>query len=254
MRRVTVLLLAALALTACGTAPTATKAPARSLAGAKQPAAAQQPTTGMPMAAGAVDPRVTTTLGLVQHLRDTSSTASSTIMFNYISTSGTKEWMRSKYKYMKPRKNFVTLVTGSDSKAEGTELAWTGDGQVQVHTKFIGFWMNVGLDITDDRLKDPCGYQVNQTAVDKVFDTLLTPQARVTFKADGQLAGHAITVLDVVSPLSLKGTTREVFGIDKATGTPLLREMYKGDQKFYSMSVESNVMNPKLTGADFQVD
>lgn len=124
---------------------------------------------------------------------------------------------------------------------------------MQVHTKFIGFWLNITLPLTDDRLKDPIGYRLDQTAIDKVFDTVLCPQNQITYAGDSALAGRPMSLLAVVSPLSLKPATREVFGIEKGTGVPLLREMYKGDKLFFQMQLETNKLNAKLTSADFQL-
>jgi hypothetical protein len=200
------------------------------------------------------DTRVRDALAAVQKLRDSGSTADCTLMFRYVKTDGTKEWIRSHYKYQKPKRNSVELMTGSDSKVEGTQLIWTGGSKVKVKTKFVGFWLKIDLDLGDDRLKDPVGYRLDQTAIDKVFDTVLCPQNKVTYKADGLLNGHALAVLDVVSPLSLKPTTREVFGIDKATGVPMIREMYKGDKLFFRMQTESNKLNPTLSSKDFELN
>jgi hypothetical protein len=204
-------------------------------------------------AAPVTDMRIRDTLTMVQKLRDGGSTADCQLMFRYVKTDGTKEWIRSHYKYQKPKRNSVELMTGSDSKVEGTRLVWTGGSQVKVHTKFVGFWLNIDLPLTDDRLKDPVGYRLDQTSIDKVFDTLLCPQNQTTYVGDGALLGRPMAVLAVVSPMSLKPATREVFGIEKATGVPLLREMYKGDQLYFRMQLESNKLNAKLTAADFEV-
>jgi hypothetical protein len=199
------------------------------------------------------DARVRDTLALVQKLRDGGSTADCQLMFRYVKADGAKAWIRSHYKYQKPKRNSVELMTGSDSKVEGTQLIWTGGSKVKVHTKFLGFWLTIDLPLEDDRLKDPVGYRLDQTSIDKVFDTILCPQNQTSYLADGNLNGRPMAVLSVVSPMSLKPATREVIGIEKGTGVPLLREMYKGDQLYFRMQVETNKLNPKLTSADFDV-
>ncbi|MDB5101788.1 MAG: hypothetical protein JWM80_6209 [Cyanobacteria bacterium RYN_339] len=230
----------------------------------KSPAAADEPDLQTPRyapaapvaaapAAPSADTRVRDALTSVQKLRDSGSTADCQLMFRYVKDDGTKEWIRSHYKYQKPKRNSVELLTGSDSKVEGTQLIWTGGSKVKVHTKFVGFWLNIELGLEDERLKDPVGYRLDQTSIDKVFDTILCPQNQVTYKADGNLNGRVMAVLDIVSPLSLKPTTREVIGIEKATGVPLIREMYKGDKLFFRMQTETNKLNPKLTTKDFEL-
>jgi hypothetical protein len=249
------LLLATLALAACGKAPGQTDTVAR---GFEQPAGtvpAASPVAPATAPLGAapegVDTRVTAALTAAQRLRDGSGSADCVLMLHYIKDDGTKPWIRSHYKYQKPQHNALELLSSSESKVEGTQLVWTGGGKVQVHTKFIGFWLNISLDLQDDRLKDAVGYRIDQTAINKVFDTLLCPQNKVTYLADGNLKGRPMWVLNVVSPLSLAPATREVFGIEKSSGTPIVREMYKGDKAYFRMELESNKLNPHFTSADF---
>ena len=249
-RTVLLALLAALALGACGKTPTQATHTSRGLDSAITPAA---PATAPVGTTSGTDPRIAPVMALTAKLRATSTTADSTIMFHYVRSNGTKEWLHSRYKYQKPRRNAVELMAGSDTKVAGTKLVWTGESEVKVHTKFIGFWLNVSLPLADDRLKDPTDYRIDQTSIDKVFDTILCAQNQVSFVANGTVAGKPVTVISVVSPLSLKPATREVFGLETATGTPLLREMYKGSQLYYKMEVEKTTLNPHLTSADFEV-
>lgn len=253
LRKSACFVLAALSLAACGKTPTQPARPLRDLDTPAYTAPAAAPVTQAPAAMPGADPRVQAALAATQHLRDTSSTADIMLMCRYVKDDGTKAWIRSHYKYQKPRHNSVELLSGSDSKVEGTQLIWTGGGKVQVRTKFVGFWLNISLDLADDRLKDPAGYRLDQTAIDKVFDTLLWPQNQVSFLADGNQNGRPMTVLSVVSPLRLAPATREVFGVEKGTGVPLLHEMYKGDKLYFRSEVESNKANPKLTSADFEL-
>lgn len=239
-------LLAVSALAACTHTPTAARAPRDFVAPLATPTPLAPPQTQ-------VDPRVTAVLSLTQHLRDSNASADCVLSFRYVKSDGTKAWLKSHYKYEKPRHNAVEIVDASEDKAKGTQLIWTGGSDVQVHTKFIGFWLNVTLPLSDDRLKDPVGYRIDQTAIDKVFDTLLCPANRITYKGDGMMSGRAMTVIDVVSPLSLKPATHEIFGIEKATGVPLMREMYQGDKLYLHMELVSEVLNPHLTSKDFQL-
>jgi hypothetical protein len=161
---------------------------------------------------------------------------------------------KSIYKFQKPNRVLLNILESTNEKVNGTRLLWTGGSQVQVKTKFVGFWVTVSLDINDERIRDDRGYSIAQTSIPKTYETILHPAAQVVFKGEGQVAGRPVELLDVISPLSLKPTTREVYGIDRVSRTPVLREMYRGNKLIYRMQVDQITLNARFTSQDFKLD
>ncbi len=259
MRKPIALLLVAAALaglTGCGKdSPTR---PARKVNGqalnraplqGMQPGGAMQPGMG-----GQADPRIAPILAGLQQMRQTGTGADITVKITYNKDDGTTKHVRSRYKYQKSTsRNFIEVLASNEEKVVGTKVSWKNDGKANVRTKFIGFWVTVTLDLHDDRLRDQRGNFLDETSIDRSLATLLDPGARLTFKGEGNLNGRPMVVLDVVSPLSLKNVTREIYGIDPTTSQPIMREMYKGDKLIYKMQLESAKLNPTFKSADFEV-
>lgn len=215
----------------------------------------QQPGQAQPGMGAATDPKLAQLLQAVNQVRQTSSGADITVKMTYHKDDGSTKHVRSRYKYQKsPQRNYLEVLASSEEKVVGTKVSWGTNGKADVRTKFIGFWVTANLDLHDERLKDQRGNFLDETSIDRSFETLLDPRSRVTFKAEGNLNGRPMVVVDVVSPLSLKNVTREVYGIELATHTPILREMYKGDKLIWKMQVESAKANPTLSAKDFAVE
>lgn len=193
-------------------------------------------------------------LGEVAQIRDRASNSlMRTTLFCY-KDDGQVSRAKSIYKFQKPNRVMLNILESTNDKVSGTRLLWTGGAKAQVKTKFAGFWVTVSLDIGDERIRDDRGYSIAETSVPRTYETLLHSGARVAFKGEGQVAGRAVEFLDVESPLSLKPVTREVFGIDRVTRTPVLREMYHGERLIYRMQVEQISLNARFTSQDFSLD
>ena len=207
-------------LTGCGKDSPAR--PARSLTtrapltGMQQPGM-PQPGLGLPGMApalgGQTDPKLAQLLAGVQQMRQTSAGADVNVKLTYYLDNGSVKHVRSRYKFQRsPHRNHLEVKASSEDKVVGTKVSWGTSGKAAVRTKFIGFWVTVSLDLHDERLKDQRGNFLDETSIERSLATLLDPGARVTFKAEGNLNGRPMVVLDVVSPLSLKNVTREVYG------------------------------------------
>jgi hypothetical protein len=247
--------LASLVLSACGqSAPTR---PMRAAGGAQVQAPPVLPVLpGGPMDAAPrmADPRVMQILSDVARVRDGASNSLMRTTLSCFKDDGGVSRAKSIYKFQKPNRVLLNILESTNEKVNGTRLLWTGGSQVQVKTKFVGFWVTVSLDVNDERIRDDRGYSIAQTSIPKTYETLLHPAAQVAFKGEGQVAGRPVELLNVMSPLSLKPTTREVYGIDRVSRTPVLREMYRGDKLIYRMQVEQITLNARFTSQDFKLD
>jgi len=235
----------ALLLTGCGQASTPTAPrPTRAAAAAVPTPMPTPPVTG--------DPRVSAGVALL--LKGLAAPmVEYTHTLRYTKSDGTKPWLKSRYRYQKGVRNHLTLLSGSDSKVNDTQIAWRdGETKAQVHTKFIGFWVTTGIDFTDSRMNDPMGNQFGDTTMQHFYAVLTNPANQWSFVADGNQAGHPMTVLGLVSPGSWKGVTREVIGLDKASGLPILRDIYAGTR----LELHETADSFRLTGlksSDFEI-
>jgi hypothetical protein len=266
LRRLALIAVAATALAGCGQANPAR--PARALAGAA-PVGGARPAPGLPVAApgagvtdgsvptaqpGAADPRVSAVLAGVSQMRQAARATDLHITLTCVKDSGKTSRSRTRLKYRAPGHVMLEVLESSTPKVAGTRVLWKGGSQVTVKTQFVGFWVTVPLSITDERIRDDRGYSLDQTAIPRTLDTLLHPQASVTWRGEAQQGGRVMDVLDVVSPLRLTPATREVYGIDRATRTPILREMYRGDKVIHRMQVDQVNVNPSFTARDFTLE
>jgi hypothetical protein len=246
----------AVALVGCGKTPTAPKMKASRATLQRTLPAGQVPALGQQLP-GTADPRVGQLLAGVAQLQANGQTADTLVKVIYNLDDGSVRQVRSRYKYQKPSKNFLEILSANEPKVVGTKVAWSGSGggvKANVRTKFIGFWLTVSLDLHDERLRDKRGNFLDETSLDRSLATILDPGAQVAFKGEGELNGKRMAVIDVVSPLKLKNVTRDTFGIDLQTFQPILREMYKGEKLIYKMTIESAKLNPSLSSKDFAVD
>ncbi|MEB3220642.1 MAG: hypothetical protein VKS61_01050 [Candidatus Sericytochromatia bacterium] len=259
-RPLTALLLTALTLTACGQVNPAR--PARALGGnpaggSRLPVAA--PVSGLvegaaPTGTASSDPRASAVLAAVAQMRQQARASDMRITLTCQKDGGKTTRSRTHLKFRAPSHVMLEVLESSTPKVAGTRLLWKGGSQVTVKTQFVGFWVTVPLDVSDERVRDDRGYSLEQTSIPRTLDTLLHPQAVVTWRAEAQQGGRLMDVLDVVSPGRLAPTTREVYGIDRATRTPILREMYQGDRVIHRMQVDQVTVNPTFTARDFTLE
>lgn len=159
------------------------------------------------------------------------------------------------YRYKAPGSTYLEVVQSSNPSMLGTKLNWDGKSKVKIKTKFVGFWVNVDLDVNDDRLKDDAGYKISETSLPKLYATLLHPQAQVRFLDEAPSAeGAPMARLEVISPVRLKPATHEIYGIRLSDGAPVLREMYKGQKLFYRIAMEKLQINANLPTSALSVD
>ncbi len=147
------------------------------------------------------------------------------------------------YWFQKPNSTALYVIDSSESNSVGTKLVWMGGDQVAVRTKFIGFWVNTSLSVTDSRLLDKRGDSLADTSVGRMMSTLLDPQAQVTMLGSGSYLGQPVVQIAVVSRQSLPGVTSERFTINTQSMLPVIREMYSGNQLTYRIQLKNVQLN-----------
>lgn len=157
------------------------------------------------------------------------------------------------YTFAKPNRIALEVKEHSEGKKVGTKLVWNGGDQIAVKTKFVGFWMKTSLPASDDRLKDTCGYTMEQTGIGKMMNILLHPQAQVRILGRGMFRGMPVTQIEVISPARLPGVTRELFTLDQQHN-PVVREMFSGQTLIYRYQMENMRLNTQLPNSAFTTE
>lgn len=106
-----------------------------------------------------------------------------------------------------------------DGYKKGSRLGW--DGGAKVHVKGVPF----DLDVCNGRLCNPHGWSLRDTAPGMVFRMLEAPGTKVRYGTPE----NGLPVLEVTSPASPKGVTRETLVIDPVNKIVVERRLYNGD-------------------------
>lgn len=161
---------------------------------------------------------------------------------------------RSMSYFSKPSKLSLQVLEHTDGKAVGTKIVHLGSGKAKVKTKFFGLQVKVDLDLSDSRMCNLRGDTLQDTGIVKMMSVLLDESAQVRVLGQGSLSGVPVTMLEVVSRQSLRGITREVFGIDNTRKMPVIREMYQGSKLVFRTQFSNIVPNATLPTNAFTLD
>ena len=147
------------------------------------------------------------------------------------------------------------ITDSSDSKAIGTRMVWSGGKQMAVHTRFLGFWLKIQVDVHDPRAADCRGYFLDEISYPMAVQTLLDPRNQVTLLGMQPVDGRSCAMLGVVSPRSLRGIRREIFAVDTATGVHVQREMFDAsDRSVLRIQLRNLRLNTSLPSKAFSLD
>ncbi|MEB3238230.1 MAG: hypothetical protein VKO64_11485 [Candidatus Sericytochromatia bacterium] len=145
--------------------------------------------------------------------------------------------------FQKPGRSAYKVRESTEASTIGTKMIVDGNGQVQVRTKFAGFWVNTTLPETDERTRTARGDGMSDTALPRMMQVLLDPQAQVQFLGQAQVAGRQVSILELRSAMMLPRVTHERYAIDMATGMPYSRECYEAGKLTYQLTIEQVRLN-----------
>lgn len=237
MKKLTALLAAAFLvpsiLVGCGANPAA---PAKELRN-RLPVqgAVAQPGMGQAQQAGPVDPKVAQLLAAVAKTNQQATGFSATIDVMDKGADGANN-QTLKVAFKKPNNLKISILKDAGGN-DGVQALWAGSSSMQVKPKFPP--MAISLQITDKRLVSKNGWTIKDTGVSAILATLLNPQAQIKPLGDQAMNGKNLAMLEVRSPVSPKGATHEVIGVDRQTNLPAFRAVYKGQQLMYRLSIKS---------------
>jgi hypothetical protein len=143
-----------------------------------------------------------------------------------------------KIAYAKPMTMRLDITKASDTQAVGVKLRWDGGSEFKIKPTWMPFAVGVGID--DKRVISLNSWTIKQTDVTCILNVLLDPSTKVKILDEkGNFDGQVLTAVEAISPKSPTGVTREIIGIDRATGLPRARRLYKGDVLIYKCNVKT---------------
>lgn len=157
---------------------------------------------------------------------------------------GNVESAKLDYWFQKPNATALKIKEHSKAGAAGTKIVWMGGDKVGIKTKFLGFWLKTSLAESDDRIKDARGSRISDTAVPRMMQTILDPQAQVAIYGRGEYKGRPVVQLSLKSRFMLARVESERITIDTGNFLPVVREMYEAGPKLtYRMQLEGIKLN-----------
>jgi outer membrane lipoprotein-sorting protein len=155
----------------------------------------------------------------------------------------------------KPNKSgFKVLKAPHKPATEGTKLVWISPQKVQVRTRFFGLPVTLQTDATDPRLADLRGDTMLDLNVVAAVEVLRGPDARLKYVGRRLVGDRRVDLVELRSPRLLKGIDHEVYGLDTASGLPIVREMYDAEGLTYKLTVERFKLDNDLPPTAFTLE
>jgi hypothetical protein len=211
------LLLATSLLAACGSPPTSLETPGRTAAKLVAP---QQPSTGPANPDAEILAKLASGLNGVSFM-------TGTVTFKEFGDGGKEEHGTAQFTFR--RSPFAARVDIEDSNrllAAGTAVLWTGGNSVQVRRKGIPLTLTFPAD--HSLVVSVRGWRLDQTDIFAMGKIALAPGAEVKSLGRVKVEDGDRVMLEVKSPASMPGITREKIGLDPTTFIPTYRAMYVG--------------------------
>jgi hypothetical protein len=245
-------LMASITLVGCGSTPSAPERPTRNQMPVQRLQPAQgwnngqpgQPGMSGPAAAGA-DMKVQQLLAAVRQAQTVNKGFVATIQ-TYEKGKGKTEVGTLKVAFKKPSVMRLDIQKSTNTQAIGVKLRWEGGNEFKIKPTWMPFAVGVGID--DKRVISLNNWTIKETDVTCILNVLLDPATQVKFIGDQVVDGLPLTLVEARSPKSPKGVTHEVVGIDRATGLPKARMLYKGQELAYKLVVKSLSMKVPSEG------
>jgi len=231
-------LVALLALAGCGRPASTTVVPRTPVTPMLQPMP-QQPANGQDGARMAADIRER--VGTAYQGATTIQASLKSYIHN-VQTGKTARYVLDSW-FQKPGRSAYKVREATEASTIGTKMIVDGTGQVQVRTKFAGFWVNTTLPETDERTRTARGDGMSDTALPRMMQVLLDSQAQVQYLGQAQMAGRQVAMLELRSAMMLPRVTHERYAIDMGTGMPYSRECYEAGRLTYQLTIEQVRLN-----------
>lgn len=173
-----------------------------------------------------------------------------------IAPDGSRDFNVSRITYQRPGMAAATLLDAREKRKIGTRLVYDGAETVALKTYFFGFLpIKVSLSVTDDRLLDAYKRSLKDTSTEQFVGVLLHPQAQVRRLGRYMMGDEPVELMEVRSPASWKGLSREVIGISHRLVIPVYRDCYnERNQRIFHLELKGMRTNLPITAKDFSLD
>lgn len=173
-----------------------------------------------------------------------------------IAPDGSRDFNVSRITYQRPGMAAATILDAKERRKIGTRLVYDGAETVALKTYFFGFLpIQVTLGVTDSRLLDAYKRSLKDTSTDQFVGVLLHPQAQVKRLGRYMMGDEPVELMDVRSPASWKGLSREVIGISHRLVIPVYRDCYnERDQRIFHLELKGMRINLPVTAKDFTLN
>lgn len=140
---------------------------------------------------------------------------------------GSTDYNLSRLSYKLPGVTAATVLEAKDHRKEGTRLILDTRDQVAVKTYLFGLLpIRLSMKVDDPRLLDRFGHSLKDSSTQSILGMLFHPQAVARYEGIYHRNGEAIDMIEIRSPGSWKGVSRETIGISHQLGLPVLRYCY----------------------------
>lgn len=154
------------------------------------------------------------------------------------------------YSYMKP--HFAkTYIEAGDNQGSGG--VWAGGDQVSGHQGGILAFIHLKISIHDPRATSIRGYTIPDGLLQNIVDRYATIPGKLEQSDGGTVMGVSTDrlQLDVDSPASNGGISKQVIYFDKSTHFPIRQFLYQGDSVVLDQTIYDIKLNAGLTQRDF---
>lgn len=145
----------------------------------------------------------------------------------------------------------VDVLSSNRWFANGATILWTGGTTLEVKAAHVFFALPFAYD--DPQVTSARGYRMDQTDIFSMGKVLRAPGARISPVGPATIKGEGVFLLEVHSPASLPGITREIIGIHDRLNIPTYREMYAGDQLVHRGQGKGLVLDGAIADEQFHL-
>lgn len=148
----------------------------------------------------------------------------------------------------------ATVLESDDHKKVGTKIVFDGVSQVALRTTFFGFFsIRLKLAVDDKRLLDPYNRSLKDSSTHQLFEVLRRGQTKRLGLSS--MGGENVEMLEVRSPASWPGISREVIGISARLGLPVYRGCYdERNRRIFCLELRDMKTNVTFSSREFTLD
>lgn len=215
-----------------------------------------QPSPGQPVAPGDLGQDVAAWVAEVAKVSEGTLSYKAEARTDMRLPDGGTDFNVSRLRYRRPGWVRAEILQAKQNGKKGTIVVFDGKREVRVKTYLFGLLaVRATLDVRDKRLLDAYQRSLADTSTEALMATFLDPKATHTWAGEGQAAGEAVVFLDVFSPSTYKGITRDRYAISKRLHLPIQRDSFDAQKRLqFHCELRQMQRNVAMGPDDFTTD